>query len=105
MAVSKKLRQPGKEPDFESTHIRSSRRMDNLPENLDLSAGACASEYGFREYLAPFDLTPAAVDIMVLRYVYDMSFQRIVEDLGTMSFGTVWNLHKEVVKSLKKRLK
>lgn len=62
-------------------------------------------EYQFRDKLEKAGLEPVRVDIMTLRFVYDMSIKEIQEELGVMSASTVVRLMNESLATLKERYK
>lgn len=59
-------------------------------------------ELSFRDKLMKSGLEMVKVDILTLRFVYDMSLQDIAEELGVMSSDTVLRLLADALKYLKR---
>lgn len=60
-------------------------------------------EFQFRRKMVAAGLEPIKVDILVLKYVYELSFREITDELGVTSLSTTVRLHEESLKILKKR--
>lgn len=100
--LEKELSDNREEPLFEDMFRRSWQSLDNTSaEREDLSS----EELPFRLKLIEHNLSPAAIDILVLKYVYDLSFADIVEEMGNVSVGTVWKVHNDAIKVLRRALK
>ena len=59
-------------------------------------------EMQFREKLNKTGLEPMKVDILVCRFVYDMSMSDISQELGVLSASTALRLMEDGLKYLKK---
>lgn len=107
--LEKLITPKNKDPQFESVN----RYVGNNVEKNYYDSGAGyvippgiknrSYEYRFRSKLEKAGLDLVKVDILVLRFVYDMSIRDIVEELGMFSGSMVVRLLDESLKSLKKR--
>lgn len=98
-----------KDPQFESVN----RYVGNNVEKNYYESGAGyvippgiknrSYEYKFRTKLEKAGLDAIKVDILTLRFVYDMTIQSIKDELGVFSATTVLRLLDESLKSLKKK--
>ncbi len=59
-------------------------------------------ELGFREKLMRAGLEQVKIDILVLRFVYDMSLKDIASELSFLSSSSVYNILEDSLKFLKK---
>ena len=59
-------------------------------------------EMQFREKLTRAGLTPVCVDILVFRFVYDLSLRDIAEEIGITASSHVYRLLQESLAYLKK---
>lgn len=60
-------------------------------------------EFQFRRKMEKVGLNPLEVDILVLRYIYSMSFREISAELGIVSTTTTYRFHKLSLDLIKKR--
>lgn len=70
-----------------------------IPENIKNRS----YEYSFRNKMFKAGLEQIKVDILTLKYVYEMSFREIAAELGITSVTTTVRLHEEALKTIKKR--
>lgn len=106
-----KLIQPveGSEPRFESVN----KYIGNNVEKNYYESGAGyiippgiknrSYEYKFRSKLEKAGLEPVGVDVLVLRFVYNMNIMEIAEELGMFSRSTVIRLLDSNLEILKKK--
>lgn len=82
-------------PKFESVYKRTSRDVDR---------GVLQAEEpseSLRQKLEEKELDPITINILVLRYTYDESFEDINSELRIGNVETVKRLHSEALKRLK----
>lgn len=60
-------------------------------------------EFAFRRKLRKYGIEPLKVDILVLRYIYDLNFKEITQELDMLTISTAVRLHSEAIASLKKK--
>ena len=99
----------GEEPKFESTHKYAGYNIDKayyesgagfvIPEGIKNRS----YEFQFRSKLEKAGLEPVKIDILVLRYVYEMNFKDIADELGIKSIGTTYDLYSKALETIKKR--
>jgi hypothetical protein len=67
----------------------------------EISSGAW--ERNFRQKLIKYGMSEVKIDIVVHKYVYEMTLKDISDELGIRSPSTVFRLLKEALEDLKKR--
>jgi len=96
------------EPKFESTHKYAGSQVDNfyyesgagyiIPEGIK----SRSYEFKFRSKLEKAGLAPIVIDIFVLKYIYEMTFTQIHDELGITSITSTIRLHQNALNHLKK---
>ena len=89
---------------------RSSPRLEKVNKRMAIDKNKDYSqpqfpeyEERFREKLLKAGLEPIQIEIMVLRFVYDLSFSKIAKELQIVSTLKTISLYEDASKTLKKR--
>lgn len=90
------------QPLFESVNRYVGNNTDKAQARDYTAKDVNEYEYGFRKKLERAGLNPVQTDILTLRFVYDMTFSQIAEDLKIVSTTTVIRLFEEAAARIKK---
>lgn len=90
-----------KDPEFETVNKRIGGAIDNNQVRDYTQVEAKEYEVGFRKKLETAGLNTLVMDIFVLKFIYNLNFRRIAEELNIINTSTVVRLYSEAREYIK----
>jgi hypothetical protein len=92
---------PEKEPEFETVNKRVTGAIDENQVRDYTKEETKEYESVLRKKLETAGLSPIVMDILILKFVYDLSFVQIAEELKIVDTSTAIRLYSEAREYLK----
>lgn len=95
--LEKLLNPVRKEPMFESVYKYAGSKTEPV-----LTVSETEQEFQFVRKLRAMKLDPILSDILILRFIYDLTFSEITKELGLLNVTTTMKLYAEAATVVKK---